>query len=384
MLVGLLGGKIANKFKLPNVSGYIIAGLFLGPSFFKLLNSTDIDSFGIINDVALALIAFGIGNEFLVSDMKKVGKDALVITVAEVLGALLMVFSVMYFIFRQDFIFSMVIASMSAATAPAGIVMVINELKADGPLVRTILPVVAFDDALGIMIFGIVLSIAKMSSGVADYTILQIIGSPLLEIGGAILVGFIVGVVMTYFCNNVRERGELLAITLAFILLGVGISSLIGVSTLLTAMVMGGTVVNSTYRYKRIFRSVDEFAPPVNLLFFTLAGASLDLKVLMTVGVIGVGYILARAIGKIVGAGIGARIVDAEEKVQKYIGMSLLTQGGISIGLSVLVRNQLPDIGNSIVTVILFSVLVFEILGPILIKIAITKAGEVGGMKKRS
>lgn len=383
ILIGVVGGRVANYFKLPSVSGYIVAGLIIGPSFVNLINTEDIINLGIINEMALAAIAFAIGNEFLLSDMKKVGKDALIITVAEVIGAVSVVFIVMYFIFKQSFEFSLVIASMSAATAPAGIVMVIRELRANGPLVRTILPVVALDDALGIMVFGVALSLAKITSGVESYSIIQIIGTPLLEIVGALILGFIIGFIMTYTCKKAKGKEELLSIITGFILLGVGASNFFNVSPLLTCMMMGGTLVNLKQNSKRVFGAINEFTPPIYLLFFTVAGASLDLKVLSTVGLIGVGYIFARAIGKVIGATIGAKSVDAEETVVKYLGLSLLTQGGISIGLSMVVRNQLPQFSDSIVTVILFSVLVFEIMGPILAKIAITKANEVDGMVRK-
>lgn len=383
ILVGILGGRVANYCKLPSVSGYIVAGLFIGPSFVNLINTQDVVSFNIITEVALAAIAFGIGNEFLMADMKKVGKKALIITVAEVIGAVAVVFLVMFFIFKQSFEFSLVIASMSAATAPAGIVMVIRELKANGPLVKTILPVVALDDALGIMVFGVALSLAKMTSGVANYSMIQIISAPLLEILGSLGLGLIIGLIMTYVCGKAKGKEELLSITLAFILLAVGSANYFNLSPLLTCMMMGGTLVNLMQNAKRVFATVNEFTPPIYLLFFTIAGVSLNLKVLSTVSVLGLGYILSRAAGKVIGATIGAKAIGAEKTIQRYLGMSLLTQGGISIGLSIVVRNELPQFSDSIVTVILFSVLVFEIMGPILAKIAITKAGEVDGMLKK-
>ena len=383
ILVGLLGGRIAKKFGLPSVSGYIVAGLLLGPSFIDLVSNEGLNSLGFITDIALAAIAFSIGNEFLLSDMKKVGNKIFLLTIAEVIGALVIVFMTMYFLFNQSFEFSIVIASMSAATAPAGIVMVIRELRADGPLVKTILPVVALDDALGIMVFSVALSIAKMTSGLADFTLIQIVSDPLIEIFGSLLLGFLLGLGLTYLANKAKGRDELLKISLAFILAAVGAANFFNMSPLLTAMMMGGTLVNLMHNSKRVFDNINSFTPPINLLFFTLAGMSLDLKILASVGMLGVGYILARAMGKVLGAGVGAKALGESETIQKYLGLSLLTQGGISIGLSVIVRNELPQFSQSIVTVILFSVLVFEILGPILAKIAITKAGEVNGMVKK-
>lgn len=383
ILVGIMGGRVAKKLTLPSVSGYIIAGLILGPSFINLVSSQDLESLGFITDIALAAIAFSIGSEFLLSDMKKVGKRILILTTTEVIGAFVVVFIAMFYIFNQSFEFSLVIASMSAATAPAGIVMVIRELKADGPLVKTILPVVALDDALGIMVFGVALSLAKMTSGLEEFTVFNIISAPLIEIFGSLLLGFLLGIGLTYLAKKAKGRDELLKISFAFILAGVGASNFFNLSPLLTSMMMGGTLVNLKHNSKRVFGTMNEFTPPINLLFFTLAGMSLDLRIFVSVSSLGIGYILARAIGKIIGAGIGAKALGESKNIQKYLGLSLLTQGGISIGLSSIVASELPQFSESIITVILFSVLIFEIVGPILAKIAITRAGEVDGMLEK-
>lgn len=382
LLAGILGGKLSNKVSLPKVSGYIVAGLLIGPSFLKLFNRVELESLAFINDLTLACIAFGIGNSFLVKDLKKMGRDSLIITLAEVLGAVAVVFLVMYFGFKKSLAFSLVMASMSASTAPAGLVLVINELKADGPLVRSILPVAAFDDALGIMVFGIAVSIAQISLGNGSASVLSIVGGPVLEIIGALVIGSLVGFLMAYFANKAKEDEHLVAICVAFLLVGLGLSSYFKLSGLLTSMVMGGIVINSTSRYKRIFRAVRSMTPALNVLFFTLAGANLDLGILSTVGLIGLGYILARGLGKVVGAGAGAKLVKSEDFVQKYLGISLLTQGGISIGLAMSVKELMPQLGNEPVTIILFSVLVFEILGPAFTKFAVTRVGEVNGMLK--
>ncbi len=384
IFVGLLGGRIANFLKLPNVSGYIVAGLLIGPSFLNLIKSGEASQFDLINEVALAAIAFSIGSEFLLKDLKKTGMDVMIITFAEVIGAYVLVFLTTFVVFKQSLGFSLVIASMSAATAPAGILMVIRELKANGPLVRTILPVVAIDDAIGIMVFGISLSIAKITTGVGSHSIFKIIATPLIEIGGSLLLGAILGFLLSYIAPKSKNRDEQLSITLGFIILANGMANFFNVSALLTCMMMGAMLMNLMRSSHRVFNLVNEFTPTIYLLFFTIAGASLDLSILATVGALGVGYIAARAGGKILGATIGAKIVKADEKIVKNLGISLLTQGGISIGLSIIVARELPQFSDSIITVILFSVLVFEIMGPILAKIGITKAGEVNGALKKA
>ena len=376
LITGIIGGRIAKRLALPNVTGYLVAGLFLGPSFLGMITEQNAGSFSVINEVALAAIAFSIGSEFVLKEMKKLGKSVLIMTTAQVFGAIFCVFAMTHWVFGQDFVFSIVIASMSAATAPAATIMVIRQYKTYGPLTKTILPVVALDDAMGIMLFGIAMSIAKISIGATDHTFFQMISQPIIEIIGSLILGFIVGVILTYVAKKSKNKEELLSVVLASIAGCVGLANLLSLSPLLTCMMLGGTLVNLMKKSNRVFNIINDFTPPIYLLFFTLAGASLDIKVLAQVGLLGIGYIFARAFGKIVGARLGAMAVNAEPTVQKYLGFALLPQGGVSIGLSIIVRQQLPDYSVAITTVILFSVFVYEISGPIFAKMALQKAGE--------
>ena len=385
LLIGTIGGKIANLLKLPNVSGYLVAGLFLGPSFFHYVTSADTDSFSIISELALSIIAFTIGSEFIIKDMLKLGKSIVIITFAEVVGAVALVFCVMFYLFNQPFAFSIVIAAMSAATAPAATLLVIRQFRANGPLTRTVLPVVALDDVFGIIAFGVAMSLAKMSvdNQTASTSIYKMFSEPFLEIGGSILLGLILGFILTIITKKAKGRDELQVISLAFIGIATGLSNYLGFSSLLTCIMMGSTLVNVLHKSSRVFDSVGDFASPVYVLFFTLAGASLNLSIFAQVGLMGVAYICARAGGKMIGAWIGAKSVKADDVIQKYLGLTLLPQGGISIGLIVLVRQQLPEYAAAISTIIMFSVLIYEVSGPIFSKIAIQKAGEINGMEKK-
>ena len=383
LAVGALGGNIVRRFKLPDVTGYLVAGLFLGPSFFELIKEQDMQSLSAINELALAVIAFTIGSEFVLKDMLKVGKTVLVITIAEVVGAVLIVFAAMYYLLAQPFAFSIIVASMSAATAPAATIMVIRQFKADGPLTRTILPVVALDDVFGIMVFGIALSVAKITSGIGEYSALQMISQPFIEIIGSIILGIVIGIVLTFLAKKASNKEELLAIILAIIGSSIGLSNLLNLSSLLVCILVGATLVNLMHNSNRVFTVIDEFISPVYILFFTLAGASLNLSILGTVGLIGIAYIVSRSTGKILGAYIGAKTMKADESVVKYLGLSLLPQGGISIGLATIVSRELPEYSVAITTVIMFSVLIYEITGPILAKIAIQRSDEENGYLKK-
>ena len=381
LVVGLLGAKIARMFKLPNVTGYLVAGLCLGVSFARVVNALDLDALGVISEVALAIIAFSIGSEFVLKDIRKLGKSVVVITVLEALGAVAAVFAVMYFVFKQPFAFSVVIASMSASTAPAATVLVMRQYRAQGPLTQTILPVVALDDVVGIMCFGLASSVARLSLG-DNASVLQMLTQPAVEIFGSLALGAVLGVLLTWLANTAADRDELQGITLGAIAAATGLASYLDLSPLLTCIAMGTVLANLKRNSSRVFGSVNDFAAPVYVLFFALAGASLDMSILRTVGAIGVAYIFARASGKMLGAAVGAKAVKADENVVKYLGLALLPQGGVSIGLAVLVRQILPQYAPAVTTIIMFSVMIYEILGPICAKIAIQKAGEIGGMDK--
>ena len=375
---GLVGGRVARRFKLPNVTGYLIGGLFLGPSFLNMIGSNEIHVINFINELSLAAIAFNIGGEFLFSTIKRVGKDIFIITVFEVLGVVALVFGVMYFVAGQSFVFSLIVASMSAATAPAGTLMVIQQYRAKGEMTDAILPIAALDDALGIMVFGLALTAAKFSIGAITGSTLSMVVAPFFEIFLSLFVGFIIGLGVSLITNRIKSQEELTSFILLSILLAPAVANILPVSSLLVAMMMGATYVNVGRQPARTFNNLNSFVPPINVLFFAFAGASLDLSILANIGLLGVLYVLGRMFGKVFGTSLGAKVTKQDPKLVKYLGWALLPQGGISLGLSMIVRNELPDHASGIVTLILFSVLFFEIMGPILAKVAIEKAGEIG------
>lgn len=387
LIVGILGGKVARLLKLPNVSGYLLFGVLIGPLLLGLINNDPNDVFtklsDLVSELALSAIAFSIGSEFAWKEMKKVGKAITIMTLAEVVGAVFVVFSVMYFLLNQTLAFSLVVASMSAATAPAATLLVIRQYRAYGPLTKTVLPIVALDDVFGIMCFGIAISIARISATGESVSPLQMIGAPLIEIIGSVLLGLIIGAVLSYVSKKAEDGDETQAITLAAIGLSTGLANILGFSSLLTNIVVGTFLVNVAKHSQRVFSSVNGFINPFFILFFTLAGASLDVKILAQMGLIGFLYLFARAGGKFIGAYISAKAVKAEKTVQKYLGYALFPQGGISIGLSVIVKQQLPaDLAIKITTIIMCGVLFFEISGPIFAKFAISKANEINGLDR--
>lgn len=378
LVFGLIGGRVARRFNLPNVTGYLIGGLFLGPSFLKIITEVDVPVINFVNELALSAIAFNIGGEFLIKTIKKLGKEVFIITVAEVMGVVLLVFSVMFFLMKQEFVFSIIVAAMSAATAPAGTMMVIRQYRAKGKMTDTILPVAALDDALGIMVFGLALSLAKVALGQVTGSTLQLVMAPFIEITLSLLLGLVLGFILTKITEKVNSQEELTSILIFFVLISSGLAMATGLSSLLSSMMMGAVFVNLGHKPARVFNNINTFIPPFNILFFAFAGSSLDLSILGQIGILGLAYVFARMFGKVWGASLGAMVAKSDPVIVKHLGWALLPQGGISIGLSMVVRAQLPEFSDGIVTLILFSVLVFEIVGPILAKVAITNAGELG------
>lgn len=374
---GLLGGRVARKFNLPDVTGFLIGGLFLGPSFLNIITDSDTGMINFINELALSAIAFNIGGEFIMKQIKKLGKEIFIIAVFEVLVVVVLVFGVMFYLLNQPFVFSVMVASMSAATAPAGTMMVIRQYRAKGPLTNTILPVAALDDALGIMVFGLAMSLAKISLGEVTGNGLALAAAPFIEIALSLVLGSVLGVILSYLSKFVKSSEEMTSFILVFILASSGLAQVFELSSLLSSMMMGAVFVNISKKPLKVFSNINQFMPPFNLLFFALAGSSLDLSVLSSIGLLGLAFVLSRMFGKVIGSTMGAYVAKSEPVVKKYLGWALLPQGGISIGLSMVVKDQLPALSDGIVTLILFSVLVFEIAGPILAKVAITKAGEV-------
>ncbi|NSW90761.1 MAG: cation:proton antiporter [Firmicutes bacterium] len=378
LLVGLLTAKLASLAKLPNVTGYLVGGLIIGPSILKIIPKATVTHMGIVSEAALGMIAFGIGSEFSFKHLKQLGSGIITLTVIQALSAFAAVAAVIVLIFGQGIAVGLVLGGIGVATAPAATLLVVRQYKAKGPVVDTLLPVVAIDDAVGIIVFGLCIAAVKavhMPQG--NFSLAASIIKPVWEIVFAVIIGLILGLVLSYIAPRVRGDEELLGITLAMVFLGVALATKFNISSLLLCMTMGGVLTNLTTNSPKVFGLIDKFTPPIYVAFFTLSGADLDLSILKSVGLIGIGYIISRSIGKIFGAYIGARIINSPPAVQKYLGITLLPQAGVAIGLSLVAQSALPEFGASIRTVVLFATLIYELVGPVLTKLALIGAGEI-------
>lgn len=379
-LAGCLAGKLAKTVKLSNIFGFLLVGLVLGPSCFNLISHQDLASLSIIGEIALSILFFKIGSEFVVRDMRKLGRSFAIITLAEVAGAVLVVFSVLYFGLRQELVFSLIMASMAAVTTPTATIMVMRQFRSDGPVTRTLIPVAALDGVLGVFVFGVIVSIACQLSPGADLASWPVVAGFVLEVLGSMALGAVLGLLLTMIGKSAGDSDELLVMTVAMILASAGMARALSLSPLLANLVMGTVLVNLTQNSNRVFFGLHQFTPPIYLLFFTLAGAGVEAGVFLSIAALGLAYMLARAAGKLLGAWLGSKGAAAEPTVQKYLGVALLPQGGLSVALAVLVHYHLPVISPAVLAIAVCSVLVYEVTGPLIAKTAIRKAGEIRGM----
>ena len=377
IVAGMLGGKLARVLKAPSVTGYLLAGILVGPAVFNIVNQSILGNMAVVSEMALALIAFTIGSEFNFKRLKKLGKNIFIITVTQALLTFTFVFSICFFLFNKSLAFSLLLGAISCATAPAATIMVIKQYKADGPLVRTLLPVVAIDDAICIIVFGISLSLSKTSVSNEVLSVSHMIWRPLIEISASLLLGLVAGFIFTISHKYFRSDEETLIAILGLVIMTSGIAIIFNLSALLACMMIGATVANLLGDRKRIFHLANCFCPPLYLLFFTVAGATLHLRELTHIGYLGIAYLIARTLGKILGAAIGAKSTAAPKTIVKYLGLGLLPQAGVAIGLGTLANSSFPNIGAQLMTIVLGGVVFFEIIGPFCAKYAITKAGEV-------
>lgn len=394
---GLLMSRLAKKVHLPAVTAYLIAGLLLGPFFIgrigvEGIGFTSLDEVGalkIISQVALGFIAFAIGNEFRLSSLKIMGKQAITVGILQAVITTIIVdvaLLVVHFIDPSLISVSSAITlgAIAAATAPAATLMVVKQYKANGPLTKLLLMVVAIDDAVGLVLFSVSFGVARaLEQG--SISIVSVAVEPLVEIVLSLVLGTIAGMVLNQLERFFHSNSKRISLSVAFVLLTVGISLVkfevfgvkFGFSLLLVCMMMGTVFCNICETSEELMDRVDGWTAPVNVLFFVLSGAELDLSILGNVLVLllGVVYIIFRSLGKISGAWISCKMTHCSEHITKNIGITLLPQAGVALGMAITAAT-LSD-GPIIRNVVLFSVLVYELVGPTLTKISLMKAGEI-------
>ncbi len=382
-------GHLAKKMKLPSLIGYMVLGVIMGRSGFGYFGIDLVEKLDFINEIALGFVAFSIGIELSITSLKKQGTGIISIIFAESFAAFFIVLGAIYLL-TKDLPMALIFAAMAPASAPAGTVAVIHETKSKGSLTKALYAVVGFDDGLAIIIFGFAAAMATSllsneASGQAASIWPGMIAA-VREIGLSLLAGTVIGFI---FCNLVRfvhDKRDMIVLTFAAVLIAIGASQQWHLSLILTNMVIGFILINT--RKKELADKVSSqlliVMPLLFILFFSLAGAHLNLSALPSLGVIGLVYIAARSVGLMGGARLGGMFGKVEDKIKKYIGMGILSQAGVAIGLALIVKHDFAAIGTehadkigiSVITTVTATCIFFELIGPILTKIALTKAGE--------
>ena len=399
LLAGLLMSRVAKPLGLPAVTAYLVAGILIGPFCLGRLGIAgigftsldEVKALELIPDVAMGFIAFAIGNEFRLAQLKKNGKKATVIGIIQAVAATLLVDAALIcFHFIAPDVLSLpaaiTLGAIASATAPAATLMVVRQYKAKGPLTDLLLPIVALDDAVGLAVFAVSFGIAKaITNGTVD--ILQIIAEPLIEVVLSLGLGFVMGVIFNYTEKMFHSRSKRMSISITYVILTVAITKLdfhiggieCGFSPLLTCMMLGTVFCNMCDVSEELMDRTDRWTAPLYVLFFVFSGAELDFAVIGSISVIAAGivYIIARSAGKYLGTFWSSKAVSCESNIVKYLGITLLPQAGVALGMSVIAEKALPGDGTIIRNIVLFSVLIYELVGPALTKIALEKAGEI-------
>ncbi|HQQ39896.1 MAG TPA: cation:proton antiporter [Clostridia bacterium] len=382
MIAGLLLTRVVKLVKLPNVTGFLIAGLLIGPYCFKLISVDMLDTLDILTTAALGFIAFSIGSEFKLAHIKAIGGKIILITVCEALGAVILV-DVAVIAFGFPVPMALTMGAIAAATAPAATLLVVRQYRAKGELTSTLLPVVAMDDAIGLMAYAISVSVAKMIQNGDAFNVMTTIVDPLLEIVLSLAAGGVLGAVVAISNRFFQSKANRLSISIAAVLLGASLAQKFDLSPLLLCMAIGAVYVNLRNDAIQTLEHVDTWTPPLFMMFFVISGADLNVSMLPKLGLIGVLYIVARVIGKYFGAYLGCTISKTSPKIRKYLGFSLVPQAGVAIGIAQLAVRELPQYGSSIQAVILCATLIYELIGPVLTKASLIKAGEIVVEKKQ-
>jgi Kef-type K+ transport system membrane component KefB len=383
---GLLFGKLAKYLHLPNVTGYLVGGVLIGPSLLGIIDELALPGLELISTIALGFIAFSIGNELKIKYFKKVGTKPIVIAVLEatlavvfVFGALLTYFAIAGTLNNEHIRFSLVLASIAAATAPAATLMVIRQYKAKGKCTETLMSVVAIDDSVAVLLFGVGIAIANAINPVIEHSsiVLQIL-QPVYEIVVSLGIGGIFGVLLVLGSKWFTGRGNRISLVVASILLTIFLADFLDGSSILACMALGAIFTNFSKKEEEINRLIYFTTPWIYIMFFVLSGVELDIKILASVGVVGVIYVIFRVVGKIVGASLGGHLTHSDKNVTKYLGFTLIPQAGVAIGLSLIATQILPgNLGQQVRAVVLAATVIYELSGPVITKLVLMKAGEI-------
>lgn len=372
MLLGLLGGKLARKFNLPKVTGYLLTGLVIGPSLLHLLTEEVVQSLSMINDIALGLIMFAIGGVFEIHHIRSVGKKVLWLTIGQSAGAVV-VTTIGLMIVGIDWYPALLLGAIGIATAPAATILVMREFEAKGDFSDTLITVVATSNIICILLFELIYSFGGIFTG---ESLLYAMLSPIYELGGSLVVGFVIGYIISKWESRVHDQAELLMIILAGIILTTGLANTLNLQPLFANLIMGAVTTNLSLMHRLVYIELRQIEQPLYIAFFVLAGASLHIDLLPALGMAGFVFLLTRVGGKVAGIYLVARWQKLSDSIRKYLGLGMVVQAGVAIGLVGIINESNLEMGKIITPIILSTIIIYETFGPPIIKFILFRAGE--------
>jgi Kef-type K+ transport system membrane component KefB len=380
VLVGaLVAEKIISYLKIPAITSYILLGILLGPHAFNITGEGLLASSELLSNIVLGFIAFHIGKNFSIESFKRIGKAVISVSIAVTIATLICVTLGIYYVAHQPFHIALLFGAISTATAPATTMMVIRQYKARGLFTDVLLGTVAIDDAWGIMIFSISLAIAQVLEigQFSEWIIMAVTVKAAAKIFLSVMLGSIMAIVASKISAYLKRRENVLTFILGAILINTGVALHFHISPLLSNMFFGAVLVNIEKTSFRFFESVNNVDWPLYVMFYVLAGANLDIGILSSLGLIGSVYIISRIIGRIGGAYAGAVITGAGQSIRRYMGLALMAQAGVAIGLAMMAKASLPHTGGAILHTIIATTVVYEIFGPVATRYALLKAKDI-------
>lgn len=372
MLLGLLGGKLARRIRLPKVTGYLLTGILIGPSMLNLISTNVVENLSLINDIALGLIMFAIGGVFEIHHIRSVGKKALWLTVGQSAGAVLFT-TLGLVVVGLDWFPAILLGTIGIATAPAATLLVVREFEARGDFTDTLITIVATSNIVCILGFELVFSLGQIREGTS---LLWAVVSPLYELGGSLVIGFSIGYIISKWEQHVEDQAELLMIIVAGVMLVIGLATTLNLQPLFAALIMGAVTTNLSLMHRLVYIELRQVEQPLYIAFFVLAGASLHLELLPALGLAGVVYLISRVAGKIAGIYTISRWRNLSSAVRDFLGLGMVVQAGVAIGLINIVNSADRELGNIISPIILATIIIYETVGPPIIRFVLFKVGE--------
>lgn len=383
LILGLISSLILRKLKFPDVLSYILVGIFLGNSFLKIVNPEIVKYENVLTSLTLGFIAFLIGESLRIKDLKAIGKSGIIVTIIQAIVTTFTVFIGIYLlsffnIIKLNYAFeiSLILGVTATATAPAATFLVLKQYRTKGPLTNYILLAVTLDDAIGILFFNIAVTIIKSTINGLKMDFLESFFSFSKELLLSLIIGLLLGLLISQIVKFLKNNEEMLIVSLSFVILGVGFAQKFYLSPLLVNIILGATFANLSLKSENVFRNIENWLPPIFLIFFVISGSTFNLSLVLSNFIFVIIYFILRTFGKIYGCFLGADISKAPINVKKYLGLSMLSQAGVAIGFAVYIKNLFPAL-YFINTIILTGVIIFEIIGPIGVRYSVYKSNEV-------